>query len=481
MTTPSTAPLNEDHCFSKAIEGNLARARVVLSCRPNDWLPNLDLATVKEKLPVPPPAPVSRSSVDLFVAPLMRDIRESHPAVLAARDVAPRTVIRTVAMLPMNDSQIRHFVEESGITDKAAAFLTAVAEQNAWRFCRRPLDLMELVTIWTASGHLGTLTEQHEANITTKLRDVPGRFDYDILSDAKARSGAQRLALALTLTHSRSIRSPERTLEVTGAQTVLDAADILRDWTEAERQVLLRRALFDPATYGRVRSHHRSVQEYLAAQELLALRRANMATKALFRLLFAELYGVELVRPSMRAIAAWLALWDDAVRTELLLRDPVALVSLGDPQTLNVDTRCAILRAFATAYGRGRWRGLDLPQDELRRLADPELASTIRECWDTGPTNDDLREVLITLIWLGPIPECADLALAASRNDTWRPYERIVAVRALSACGATDHLRELGRDVLQNATQWPSRVVHGVAEVLFPAAINVDELLRTLR
>ena len=467
--------------FSKTLERHLARARVVLSCRPNDWLPNLDLATVKEKLPVPLPVPVSRSSVDLFVAPLMRDGRESHATAPTARDGAPRTVARTVAMLPMNDGQISHFVEKSGITDKAAAFLTAVSDQNAWKFCRRPFDLIELVTIWAAFGHLGTLAEQHEANVTAKLRDAPGRFDYDILPDAKARSGAGRLALALTLTHSRSIRSPERPLEVDEAQTVLDAADILRDWTEAERQVLLRRALFDPATYGRVRFHHRSVQEYLAAQQLLALRQANMSTKALFRLLFAELYGVKVVRPSMRPVAAWLALWDDAVRTELLRRDPVALLSLGDPQTLDVPTRCAILRAFAAAYGQGRWRGLELPQAELRRLADPALASTIRECWGTGPTNDDLRELLVTLIWLGPIPECADLALAASRNDNWRPYDRIVAVRALNACGDTVHLRELGSDMLHNSTNWPSRVVHGVAEVLFPGAISVNELLALIR
>ena len=94
----------------------------------------------------------------------------------------------------------------------------------------------------------------------------------------------------------------------------MQADAILPGWTEGRRQSLLRRALFDPATYGRIRFHHRSVQEYLAACKLRGLRDKGMSRAALFRLLFAEVYGVDVVRPSMRAIAAWLALWDSDVR-----------------------------------------------------------------------------------------------------------------------------------------------------------------------
>jgi hypothetical protein len=160
---------------------------------------------------------------------------------------------------------------------------------------------------------------------------------------------------------------------------------ILRDWTEEERQALLRRALFDPATYGRIRFHHRSVQEFLAAQHLKRLRAKGMSTKAVFRLLFGERYGEEIVIPSMRTIAAWLALWDDAVRRELLKRAPEVLLSLGDPESLSLNARADIVRAFAAAYSNGGWRGLNIPIDEVRRLAHPELAPTIREIWVADP------------------------------------------------------------------------------------------------
>lgn len=124
------------------------------------------------------------------------------------------------------------------------------------------------------------------------------------------RTGAERLALALTLTRARTIRSPELTIDSDRGEGVLDPKEILTDWNEKERQALLRRALFDPATYGRVRFHHRSVQEYLAACRLRMLREKGMPAKRLYRLLFAERYGERLVIPSMQAIAAWLALWD---------------------------------------------------------------------------------------------------------------------------------------------------------------------------
>lgn len=76
------------------------------------------------------------------------------------------------------------------------------------------------------------------------------------------------------------------------------------------------------------RFHHRSTQEYLAARRLLSLRRSGMSTKALLRLLFSTCYGVDVVFPSMRAIAAWLALWDDSVRDALVRLRIVAVRAL---------------------------------------------------------------------------------------------------------------------------------------------------------
>ena len=465
--------------LSKAIDGCLDRARIIISCRPSDWRSDLDLHTVQQRLPVPETR--RDSSVcppeEVFIGALRNEGGgQSH--VTPEEDESPtQGTARTVAMLPMRDEQIKLFAEWRGIGDPGA-FLAEIARQDASNFARRPRDLTDLIEVWSSSaGRLGTRAEQHEANVTAKLKDDPERPDRGVLADTKARLGAERLALALALTRTRTIRSPDQALDRRRTDGVLDAAAILPDWTPAERQALLRRALFDPATYGRVRFHHRSVQEYLAAQRLRGLHEKGMSIRALFRLLFAELYGVKVVLPSMREIAAWLALQTDGVRKELIKREPESLISLGDPESLDHATRRELLRAFVSEYGRGNWRGLNIPLTEVRRLAHPDLARVIRECWGDGPANDEVRDLLLNLIRLGPVEACADLAHGVALDTAASEYQRITAIQALLACGLNDNVRDLAGAMLAEPMSWPDRLVHGIAPDLFPAIIAADELV----
>ena len=465
--------------LSKAIDGCLDRARIIISCRPSDWRSDLDLITVQQRLPVPETRHDSsvRPPEEVFIGALRNEGGgQSH--VTPEEDESPtQGTVRTVATLPMSDEQIKLFAEWRGIGDPGA-FLAEIARQDASIFARRPRDLTDLIEVWSSSGRLGTRAEQHEANAAAKLKDDPARPDRGVLADTKARSGAERLALALALTRTRTIRSPDQTLDGRRADGVLDAAAILPDWTPAKRQALLRRALFDPATYGRVRFHHRSVQEYLAAQHLLGLHEKGMSTKALFRLLFAERYGEEVVLPSMREIAAWLALRIDAVRRkELIKREPETLVSLGDPGSLDLAARRELLRAFAARYGRGDWRGLNIPFTEVRRLAHPELATVIQECWGNGPTNDEVRKLLIHLTRLGPVEACAALAHGVALDTAASAYHRIIAIEALLACGWNECVRDLAGAMVTEPTSWPDRIVHGIAPDLFPEIITADELV----
>ena len=256
--------------LSKAIDGRLDRVRIIISCRPSDWRSGSDLNTVQHRLPVPEVrrnSPVRRPE-EVFIDALSNE-HGDRPHVDPEEDESlNQGTVRTVVMLPMNDKQIKVFAESHGMNDPAA-FLAEIARQDASIFARRPLDLTDLIEVWSSSGRLGTRAKQHETNVAAKLKeDDPERPDRSVLADTDARLGAERLALALALTRTRTIRSLDQALDRRRADGVLDAPTILPDWTPAERQALLRRALFDPATYGRVRFHHRSVQEYLAAQRL---------------------------------------------------------------------------------------------------------------------------------------------------------------------------------------------------------------------
>lgn len=461
--------------LARAIKSHLERARIVISCRPSDWRPILDLTTVEEHLPVGALQQIAVPAADeLFLAAIQR---EEPSAKSKEKDgSAEPHKVRMVALLPLGTPQIRRFAQSLGVKD-AATFLAEIDRQDAWTFARRPLDLSDLIATWTTAGRLGTRVEQHEANVRTRLKDDPTRPDRGALADTRAREGAERLALALTLTRTRTVRSPEQALDPRRAEAVLDMAQVLSDWSEEERQALLRRALFDPATYGRVRFHHSSVQDYLAACRLKELHRRGMATTALHRLLFAQRYGVNVVVPSMQAIAGWLALWNEDVRQELMKREPEVLLSLGDPGALPLSARAELVRAFAGAYSRGGWRGLTIPISQLRRLAHPELGGMIRELWGTGPSNSDVRELLLGMVWQGPIKDCEDIAYSAALDGTLPDHERVFAIRALLACGTEWKARAVADAMLCPTDVWPIRIVCGTAADLFPRVLAAPELI----
>ena len=468
--------------LSNAIDGYIDRTRVIISCRPSDWRPNTDLTTVLDSLPVPEREGDTSSQLpdQAFIGAFGRDLGFTNAVAQEDDELADGDHVRKVTMLPMSETQIKLFAENSGMND-AAAFLAEIDRQNAWTFARRPLDLDELIEAWKSTKRLGTRVQQHKAHIKSKLLDEPDRPDSYVLTDDEARLGAERLALALTLTRTRTIRSPERTSDIHRSDAILDPSTILKNWTDKKRRALLRRALFDPATYGRVRFHHRSIQEYLAARRLRALREKGMSAPALLRLLFTERYGVEVVRPSMRAIAASLALWDDAVCQGLTKREPETLLSLGDPETLSITARSNLVRAFVAAYGKGGCRGLDIPIDQIRRLADPDLAPVIRECWDNGPVNDEVHELLLEMIRLGPVNDCADLANTVARDLTRPLNHRISAIRALIACDKEGTVRELADKMLIGPASWTDEIVHFLAAELFPRFITVDGLVTLMK
>ena len=89
--------------------------------------------------------------------------------------------------------------------------------------------------------------------------------------------------------------------QISGKQIDIGEALQARHRRAQLRQEALRRHLRRPRAPGlaaegrnqRVRFHHRSVQEYLAACRLRRLCDLGMPTRKLLRLLFAELYGVD--------------------------------------------------------------------------------------------------------------------------------------------------------------------------------------------
>lgn len=188
--------------LAKAIDGQLARAYIVVSSRPSDWKAQADLTTLMEILPFVAKVTERPTPEEAFLRPLRHESSTD-----SRQEIERRESLRVVSLLPLNRAQIETFAVAKGIVSPTY-FLAEIDRQDAWSFTTRPLDLSEVLAFWTSQGRLGSRREQHKANIETKLRDDPQPPGAGILSEAQARSGAERLALALALTRSRTVLYP---------------------------------------------------------------------------------------------------------------------------------------------------------------------------------------------------------------------------------------------------------------------------------
>ena len=424
---------------------------------------------------------MSRRLVPVPLTPSAETPEESFARIAMGDHLAPQVEDddddaapdwRTVGLMPLSDGQIVEFAKNQGLEDPEV-LLNDLKRRNAEEFARRPQDLIELCADWREHNGIRTHRNQVATNVRVKLKPRDDRSEPAELSLDKAITGASRLALAMTVTRRMTIRHSAASDDIDD-DAALDPSIILSDWEQNEIRALLQRALFGFASYGRVRFHHRSVIEYLAAERLRALREGGMTVRALKRLLFAETKSKTIVRPSRRPIAGWLALRDEGIFEMLRDNEPAVLLDEGDPEALSQSQRDQALRAYVEQYGPGGWRGLSVPSIQVHRFASPELADTVMELWAKGIENPDVRKVLLQLIGAGRMGSCADIAHEVARDVDASLVERIFAVDALLAI-EDPRLEDIASQAANADPLWPDKTVRGVVLRLFPRYLSVEQ------
>lgn len=455
--------------LKKGIGSQLGRARIVITTRPIKF----DQQLVRRLLPIPP-TPSTEPSEETFAKIAMRDHQNRQAG---DKDEEAATDWRTVALMPLSDIQIVEFAQVQGV-EEPAALLGDLQKRNAQEFARRPQDLIELCADWREHKRIRTHRDQVAANVRIKLQPREDRPEPAELSVDKAIEGASRLSLAMLVTRRFTIRHSVAS-DAIEEEAALDPGIILSDWNPDERKALLERALFGFASYGRVRFHHRSVAEYLAAHRLRALRERGMPFRALKRLLLAETKGRTIVRPSKRSLAGWLSLTENGIFEILRDNEPAVLLDEGDPESLTQIQRNQALRAYVERYGKGGWRGLRVPHIQIHRFASPELASEINRLWDMGIENPDVRQTLLSLIETGRISECADIAHGAACDLETSGIERAIALDALVAL-EDPRLKDIACAVAAGDDLWPDEIAQGAILRMFPRDLSVEQLCQAL-
>ena len=452
--------------LANELAGQMTRVRVIVTSRPVAF----DRQVFGQSFPLP-------SASDVADENTFADTMLGKHGDKSNEAVVP--LARTVGLMSLNDEQILGVAATQLVSDPPA-FLAAIHARAMRDFARRPQDIVELAAMWNEHHRFGTHREQIDADISIKLRPrAEGKEPADI-SPARAEDGARRLALAALLTRKLTIRYSSDATAEGQPDTALDPSAVLFDWSDAERQTLLQRALFGFASYGRVRFHHRSVIEVLAAKRIGDLLQQGMPRRAIARLLFATTaQGTPVVRPSMRAVAAWLALDVDWVFDQVRDREPEVLLDLGDPETLSLARRTDALRRYVARYGPGDWQGRHVPRIQVARFADQVLAPTVVALFGLGIENAEVRHLLLGLIAAGRMTSCADIAHAVAIDPAAETIERILAIDALISI-ADPRVEEIGAAIAAGDPAWPDDLARTATLRLFPDQMSADRLCSIL-
>ena len=444
------------------------RARVLISCRGTVWTGEDDLVLVRNALPAspPPPAPAASTEDPLYAA-------KAEKTQVATKPVAvPEFTV--VALTTLTRSQRQAYLVAQQVPD-ADAFEKALFDQHLQQYAERPGDLAMLVRYWKHAGRFDGLAAMTAAGVTERLKEIDR--DRQSLLDLPAEvveAGAERLAAAMTLSRTMSIRLPGADTNEQG----LDAHQLLSDWHPGHVDALLQRGLFVPSTFNLIRIFHRSAQEYLAARWFHRLG-AKLTDNELLRIFFSDRFGIHTVPPSLRAVAGWLALWKPVLRRELLKHEPLILIQHGDPRELALDEKAALLARYAERQKDADIAYTRLDTQALWLFAEPGLGAAIN---DAIKINDrgDFRFNMLRLVEQGEICDCQAFARSASLGPTSDPYSRIVATRALRLFDDADGLRAAAEDLLKSPGAFGPDLAPHLAVSLFPTALSVPELLTVI-
>lgn len=457
--------------IKEAIGSALLYSRFYISCRPNDWDKELDYGALSTLVirDVNHEHQVEILDGEKIFNTII-SYEKANSAGITKKNELSNEPIQVFTLLPFTRQETVEFAK-SYSPNHAVAFERYLEEKELWHLYRLPYEIISALNQLSIEGKLGNLEEQLQFGIKQKIRETPGK-KRNSLTEEKALEGAERLALALFMMKRRSVHSD------TSSNTVdmISIEEILTDWTCDERRELLGKPIFDPTGVNAFRFHHRSTQEYLAAQRLKKIRERGLSTRDLFGQLFANVKEEKVVIPSMEPLAAWMALWYPDIYSEVKIRAPSLMFRQGLPALLSIEYREELIRKYVEKFANNStWCGVGIGHAELKRIATPELAALVRELWYQAYRGYDTRELLLELIYLTPMRDCTDLALEALFDENLPYQHRLYAAWSVLDFGNKEQKKKIGEAVLHK--EWPEKLVRNLVSNLLPDAIMEDDFI----
>lgn len=462
----------------RALVGAELKAHVILTSRASDWRAEADLRDFEEIFPFrfrSPDVPDGREA-PVHAGYPEAELRGTMPSLRYSNEWDRETLL--VRLCDLDAKQIRRFAAACGVSD-VASFLAALQIQNATSFAARPLDLDRLARFWRDHNRVGSLTELVEHSIAENLIEWnPDREHRLSTSSSDFRRMAELLAGCLTFADTESFAISDLP---TGDDTPtrLHIREVDFGVSGASRAEFVRLPLFDPASYGLGRFHHRSVREYLCAcwlRRLLELGSRREIEGELFR----DSYGETVIPVSRQAVVAWLAGMDDRIRDRVLRVAPELLLAEGDATVLPRDVRASMLDTYLQKFADGPYTAYPLSAAALARLAQSDIADDIRGHLVRYSDHEECVSLILAIIREGRMTTSAEEILEIVRNPGAPIRTRARAARALAVTGSARERRQAVDVVLADRAALHERMAWELIIEFYPDAIDAAQMRRLL-
>lgn len=463
--------------LADAIAGREERANIIISSRFTDWDATADREAMEQWLSLPEPPPEPAPAFEDEVKATLQNRSKSE------EKAEPSEKILVLRMAELDRDRVRQFAEASRISD-VDRLLDAIEHGDLWRFAARPLDLAWIVEFWRTHGRLGTLREMIEESLNARLIDPdPKRRRKDPLNRDRSRLALNRIGAGFLLCGKDSLRIPSAGIDLDPSDKSIAIEKLLPDWPDSERLILLGRPVFDPATLGRARLHNdneATLRCYLAARWLSQLLDNACPPQAINDLLFADIYGYNLVRPDMLDTTAWLAGFNSVVADELIARSPLTLISRGDPGSLPLSTRVKAFTATLDQIASIDKDKLWFIERSLRRFADSALDAHVAGWWAQAGKDTEAQHLILRLARLGKLPAGLEIARTAALDPSADEITQLLGCRLIIEMGSVEDKARLAQHVIESAASLSRAIVLEAMSGLVPDPISIDAFFKLI-
>jgi hypothetical protein len=426
----------------RTLEPHFHRVRIAISSRVTDWS-----------------VPAVQTAVDRRIAsPLSRSLRAQEAvietdaggnATTVSSSGAESRVVEplVVALDPLSLLEARRCAEAFDLQEPQQ-FWTTVSDGDYEFMATRPLDLRWMVALWNKRRTLGTYRELMDANIENRLQEFNESYvaTGDTLSVDQLRTGAMELAAAAEFGDCAYFILEPGGLPGMGELTPQSVLSAL-GWGPQDVRRLLATAIFDEASYGRVKFHHRSIREYLAAEWAARQLKTGVPLLRLQALFVGQPFGAPVLVPARKAALSWLAALDVAAREWVVRALPEVLLSDGDPQAWDAPSaEMAFVRcreASKVGFRPGWHQSPSVCMRIGRTLPSGVVAAALADKTVPG----DFTALCYQVAAHAKLADCTAVALADYRDATAPGWRRVLALRLLKQVGTGTHRQQVFVDL----------------------------------